>query len=62
MVVIPEADFLFSYGYGSDMELLAGSLGQKIAYKMSCLALSGEMVQFKQEWMKGVTKIDYAPP
>lgn len=63
LVVMPEADYLFSYGYGSDMELLAGSLNcARVHYKVSCVEASEEMVKFKKEWMRGVVKVDYAPP
>lgn len=37
-IIIPEADYLFGFGYGEALELLAGSLNsEKVNYKLSCI-------------------------
>lgn len=36
-IIIPEADILFSFGYGASLEQLASSINQTIVYKMTCV-------------------------
>lgn len=39
-IIIPEADILFSFGYGTSLEQLASSLSQAVTYKMTCVEKS----------------------
>ena len=39
-MIIPEADILFSFGYGTSLEQLASSLSQSVTYKMACVEKS----------------------
>lgn len=44
LVVVPEADMLFGFGYGEALELLAGSLNpNKVIYKVSCISRGPEI-------------------
>jgi hypothetical protein len=62
-IVIPEVDYLFSFGYGDALELLAGSINcNKVGFKLSCISSSAEIERFKTEWMKKCIKINYEPP
>lgn len=36
-VAIVEADYLFWFGYGEGLKLLASSLPSKVSYKLSCI-------------------------
>lgn len=47
-IAIPEVDYLFSFGYGDALELLAGSINcNKVGFKLSCIASSAEIEKFK---------------
>jgi superfamily II DNA/RNA helicase len=62
-IVIPEVDYLFGFGYGDALELLAGSINcNKIGFKLSCITSTPEIEKFKNEWMKKTIKINYEPP
>jgi hypothetical protein len=39
-IIIPEADILFSFGYGTSLEQLASSLSQSVTYKLTCVEKS----------------------
>jgi len=39
-LIIPEADILFSFGYGASLEQLVLSLTHGITYKMTCVEKS----------------------
>jgi ATP-dependent RNA helicase DDX56/DBP9 len=62
MIVVPEADLLFGFGYGDALNLLAGSLSAKVAYKLSCVSRGSEIEKFKSEWMKKAHRVDYEAP
>ncbi len=39
-VVIVEADYLFGFGYGEALDILARSINDKVTYKISCIEKS----------------------
>ena len=43
-IVIPEIDYLFGFGFGDALELLAGSINcNRIGFKVSCVASNQEI-------------------
>lgn len=44
LIVIPEVDMLFGFGYGESLELLAGSLNpNRVVYNLSCVSRGPEI-------------------